>query len=568
MSPLARPPALRPATPPARETPRVAPKAPVRVERWRETATIFLSAFAVYLAVGVYTTVDLHVVIGDAESRLAHAFFVWWNEPQKLASIGFYWPPLQSLVLLPAAAVRPLATSLVALPLTSACFGAALVVTLDRALGLPRLDRPVRWLILAAFALNPLVLFYAANGMAEIVYLFFLTVALTLFVRWLIEPRWSDLPLIGLAFGLGVLARYEVGLWLPLVVLAALVLLAQGRARAARLEATALVLVVPGIYAVLTWTFIDWTITGQPLGFLGRGLPGGEFATEPLAGLLGESLLVTFLVFPPTLLLAAILVGVWLRRRELAALILAAALLLNLLTTIALLIRFREPFFLQHRYNLRATPIVIVALAWLLTQVPPERRRAAGLAAAAVIALAIPVTGVTMLTYPQALGSAPAGTTIRKSTGAEGGFLEALLLGEDQDPAANPDASPADRATSIADQRDMARYISANVSGRNAVLTDDSRTFGVMLMDGHPERYLDRIDQGDEYWFRVLRDPVGRVDYFLVQSGATRARDLAFFDAVVDAYPGLAGGGSPPPFLRRVYANPTYALYRVAKPSS
>ena len=55
----------------------------------------------------------------DGEARLAHAFFALWNQPAKLAAIGTYWPPLETLALLPFAAIRPLATSLVALPLSS-----------------------------------------------------------------------------------------------------------------------------------------------------------------------------------------------------------------------------------------------------------------------------------------------------------------------------------------------------------------------------------------------------------------------------------------------------------------
>ena len=70
---------------------------------------------------------------------------------------------------LPLAAIKPLATSLVALPLTSAVFGGLLLVVIERLLGLTGLSRPRRYALVAAFGANPMIAFYASNGMAEIV---------------------------------------------------------------------------------------------------------------------------------------------------------------------------------------------------------------------------------------------------------------------------------------------------------------------------------------------------------------------------------------------------------------
>jgi hypothetical protein len=109
----------------------------------------------------------------------------------------------------------------------------------------------------------------------------------------------------------------------------------------------------------------------------------------------------------------------------------------------------------------------------------------------------------------------------------------------------------------------MANWIRAHIHGHDVVLTDDARTYGVMLADGHPDRYFDRIDRGDKKWLTAVRHPVGRVRYVLVEANATRARDVVFFDRIVARYPELATGKQLPPIFQAVHRNATYALYRV-----
>src|SRR4051812_9963151 len=125
-----------------------------------ETALIFLIFFGIYFAVGYKVVVEQHLVNFDALARLAHAFFVWFNSPPKLAAVGFVWPPFQTLVFLPFAAIKPLATSLAALPAMSAFFMALTMTVLNRAGVLVHMRWFMRYPIIAAFALNPMILFY------------------------------------------------------------------------------------------------------------------------------------------------------------------------------------------------------------------------------------------------------------------------------------------------------------------------------------------------------------------------------------------------------------------------
>jgi hypothetical protein len=107
------------------------------------------------------------------------------------------------------------------------------------------------------------------------------------------------------------------------------------------------------------------------------------------------------------------------------------------------------------------------------------------------------------------------------------------------------------------DERAMARYIHRHVHGSNSILTDDAASFAVILFDGRPEVYLDRIDVGDSAWNRVLDRPWGNVRYLL-----TSPRSVAGgSDLATRHYPGLLH--STTPGFTRVYGNARYTLFRV-----
>lgn len=545
MSPLVtRPPSLGGELLVERFRPTVAPRDERALVGAREPLTIFGLAFAFYAVVGLYTTLGLDLVLGDAQSRLAHAYFVLWNDPAKLTAIGFYWPPLQTLVLLPFAAIKPLATSLAALPLTSAVFAAGTLVVLDRALALAEIDRAIRWALLAAFGLNPMIVYFASNGMAESLYLFFLTAGVSLFVRWAVDPRWHHLPIAGLAFAFGILSRYEVALWLPLIIAGVIAVQLRRREASAKIEAAIIGIAIPAVYGILVWTFVTWSITGDPTAYLAVASRPELARAGTATGLTLQAIAIHLALFPPAPILAAILLVLGVARRSAVALVLGSALMVNVVGTTAFLVRTLENVPLLLRYNMRSMPLSIVALAWLLTQVPPRRRRTAALTAATALLLAIPATAATMRTARYQLG--------------ESAFLEGIRTGENQNGRPGPRGPGLDVET----QQEMAQWIRTHVPGKNVILADDSQAFGVMLQDGHPERYLDRVDVSDARWTAIRDNPVGRVRYMLIQRGATRGGDPVFFDRILDAYPGL-GVGRPPAFARLVHANGSFVLYRI-----
>jgi hypothetical protein len=64
------------------------------------------------------------------------------------------------------------------------------------------------------------------------------------------------------------------------------------------------------------------------------------------------------------------------------------------------------------------------------------------------------------------------------------------------------------------------------------VLTDNSRTFGVIDLTGEPELFFDRVDEGDDRWEAVLDSPYGQVQYMLIERS----------DLISDRYPGIEDG--------------------------
>jgi hypothetical protein len=240
--------------------------------------------------------------------------------------------------------VQELATSLAALPLMSATFAAILLVVLNSTLAWAGVTRPFRWLLLVAFGLNPMIFAYATNGMGEIVYLTFLTYALYVFLRWVERPRWQLLAVLGVAFALGVLSRYEIGFWFPLVAAGVVVILVKRRENGDRIEASLLALTTPLVYALTLWTFVAWTILGDPFGWLTILIPKTRGEIEQV-GLVGMGEAVTsiaseqFGLFPLAFLLIPLLLFVAWRRRSVAGFVLAGALLVNFASSFAILAR-------------------------------------------------------------------------------------------------------------------------------------------------------------------------------------------------------------------------------------
>ena len=172
-----------------------------------------LTCVAVYLTVAALLDFRYLVFPGDANARMANGFYVLYSNDPHLGSIGFIWNPLQSVLdmvplafkgLWPALSANDFAASLVSV----LCMTGA-VWQLRAALAEWGVSRLPRLIIVAAFAFNPMILFYAGNGMSEGLYLFTLVATCRYLARWLQRDDVKSLAYAATALGLCYLTRIE-----------------------------------------------------------------------------------------------------------------------------------------------------------------------------------------------------------------------------------------------------------------------------------------------------------------------------------------------------------------------
>jgi len=144
---------------------------------------------------------------------MANGFYILYSRDRHLAAVGFVWTPLQSLAdmvfllgnhLWPALSHNNMAGSLV-----SALAMAGAVYQIRSALrewGVTRLPSLV---LTAFFALNPMILFYAGNGMSEGLFLFTLAAATRYLLRWMHRGDLRSLAYAAVALAFCYLTRNE-----------------------------------------------------------------------------------------------------------------------------------------------------------------------------------------------------------------------------------------------------------------------------------------------------------------------------------------------------------------------
>src|SRR5215471_835428 len=166
-----------------------------RTARW----LIFGLPLALYLAVGVLLAFHYDSFNGDAQARVANAYYVLFSRDPHVAAIGFVWNPLPSLSVLPLLSLKtlwpPLATRAFAGNIMSALFMAGAVYQIDAMLRDLKLNVGVRYALVAIFAFNPMIVYYGANAMSEGIFIFFLVVATRYLARWMVDNRTISLSI-------------------------------------------------------------------------------------------------------------------------------------------------------------------------------------------------------------------------------------------------------------------------------------------------------------------------------------------------------------------------------------
>jgi hypothetical protein len=487
-----------------------------------EGLVLFLVAAAVYFWVGYQTVVQDGVVVFDALDRLTRAYMVWHNQPPKLAAIGFVFPPLTTMVFLPFTIVKPLATSLVALPLTSAIFGGSMVVGMNRLFARCSMPGLQRWLLLAVFALNPMIVFYAGNGMSEVAYLALLTFSLYCFASWVLTTQPRFLVAAALTFSLLVLLRYSFGIWA--IVIAVLIAIGLGRrgAQSDETEGTLVTFLAPLVYALGVWILFNWLIVGDPLRWLSSS---GAFAVNaPQSGIAthvstSEVLLrsgeLTLGVFALGIVVVPALVMTAISKRDEMSWWLAALALVGVVVMGAGALLSQDFNELAMRNALPVLIVCVAGVAWLYRVLPGMRTI---IWLGGLVGLVVTGVGswIAMSHYPY--------------QSQEQAFVRAVSTGVDQ---AGRNSIGGFRVGTRSEEQ-MAAYINANIQGRSTILADNAQTFGVIVLTGRPEAFFDRVDKGDATFRDVVARPFGRVTHMLLAKQVSG-------DLVRRRYPTAAG---------------------------
>jgi hypothetical protein len=340
------------------------------VVKWWPLA-LALVALGVYVAVGYYLLYSVHYAIGDALVRAGDARAVLFSRDPHLAAWGFVWFPGPVVLELPFMLVAsPLDHAAFAGPLTTAACGAATVLVLVRLFRRLGLSEPVVGGLTLTYCLNPVVIFYCANGMSEASFYLAASVFLLGIVQWYSDGGPRSLIVMSLGLGATMAIREEAVFLVPLVG----VLVGLGERGWARKAKLATLVALPGLFVFALWTFANWLIMGNPLFWFesGSGLPPADAPWLPkhasLASASGYSLGYLWGFVPALFLVVPLLVLVVRTRRcrwELTAILGATAVIPGLVT---LLVASRQTWG-DPRYYATTTIYATVLLAYAAREV-------------------------------------------------------------------------------------------------------------------------------------------------------------------------------------------------------
>ena len=508
----------------------------------REALLVFCGFGLLYLLVGLWVVGQLNVVNVTGLERLAHASMAWYGDPPKLAAVGFETAPVGTLLLAPFALISGLVTSAVALPLAAAPCAAGALVFVDRTLALGSVERGPRLLLVALVGLNPMFAYYATNGSGDAAALLFAAIGLFCLIRWGSRDSPRYLVGAGLAFAIGALTSYELIFW---GILAAFVvsgvLTTAGRNRS-EVEGSVIAFLAPLMYALGTWILLNAVILGDPFAWISRG--DGAVAINALAGPrppfeLGTAFadaLSAQLIFPVALAALPLLL---LYARDAIGLGLASLVVAGVAYPIVAAAVAGYADAVELRSALPAVVAGVAGIAWVHLRAPEHRRFIRAVAVVGAVA-ALPLAWTQMNSFP--------------NQDLEQAFARAISSGDDQEGRASEGGLQA----GIAPEREMADFIAARDIGAGRILTDESRTFGVIALTGTPELFLDRAAVGADEWDEIAAAPGEAADYALVaRTGG---------DGILAAYPGADEGSSEA--FAPVVANDRYALLQVVDPAA
>ncbi|CAN5677875.1 hypothetical protein BH11ACT8_BH11ACT8_14000 [soil metagenome] len=514
-------------------------KRPVDIERrWWESSAIFAFFTIAYSLLGFWLVTQMHVVGFETLDRFDRGLMIFHNEPPKLSSVGFDYPPLSVVLVAPFTIVPALARSLIVVPIVSAIFAGLTMMFINTMMRRAQIIFPLRLAVLATLGLNPLVLMYASIGARNFMWLAFVVAALGSLFAWYVTADIRFVMISGLAFAVAALTGYGSLMWFLISLIMFGAILSRLGADGKEIEGTTVGFAAPTVYVIALWSAFNLILLFRPLAWL-----TDSSDTASSGGLAGFSFLeivratVELVVFgaPIAIVVLPALVFNGIARRNGFALWLGLMLFASIIAPgVAVALRLTDSPMLMAN----ALPILLVSVVgaiWLARSSLTSGVLVAGATAVGLL-LSAPWTFAAMTDF--------------KHQGIERAFPDAITTGNDQDGSAAVDGS----VVGYSNERDMADYVLANITSRNAILTDNSQTYAVMLLTGKPAIFFDRVDQSDGPWRRAATDPASHVDYLLLSVDTST-------DLLSKLYPEAAAGNDP--VLSVAHSNRRYTLVKV-----
>ncbi|WP_037187280.1 glycosyltransferase family 39 protein [Rhodococcus sp. UNC23MFCrub1.1] len=538
---------------------------------------MFSALSAAYFAIGAVLSLRFGLMMGDALSRTYAAQAVLHSRDPHVAAIGFVFTPVTALLQLPLVAFSDLLPAITRWNLSavavSALFMAGAVlqirgICVDRGLGRIQTSS-----LTAVFAINPMIVFYAANGMSEAVFLFFLCWTVRRLVRWISTDDVHELLVAGIALALAYLTRYDAvaaiaaAAGLVFTVTALRRGWAHRKVMLRRAVLDAVLVAGPGLIAFLGWATTSWLITGEAFAQFSSAYgntailaQSGGGTDDPVGNT--ASVLTALLALGPAIpLLLPSVAGLSWRRRD--AEFLVAPILFGAVLAFQALTYITGSTFGFLRFFIAAIPLAAVGCAQVLSARGTITARRPGEYARDRIGPAAPRDRTTFRrvvaagTVAVSLVSLPLTTYV---------FLQPSLspqqyaVGHLLD--RNPPAQAQQIIASFSTERAIADYLDAQNLPDGSVLTDSVYGFAVVAASARPRQF---IVPSDEDFTTVLNDPADAgVQLMLTVPNTGRGES----DALNRRYPTIWDNGAQIGLLDVEVPNdgadqPTWRIYRV-----
>lgn len=509
-----------------------------------EASALAVSLLACGLAVLLVGV--LHLASPEALGRTARLATLWDGYDRTLIAFGYDRPPLLSALATPFAAFPALREHGLAGAMGSAVAAGAGVLAAAGVTRRAGMHRAAAIIFIAAFALNPLLLFSAATGQPEALLAALLLVSLGQFAAWLHRESIAAIIGSGVALGLAFWVRYDVILLAP-VMAWLLHWTGKHRQRADESESAssqAFAFLTPIVFLVGLWTLLDWFPAGDPGRYLtvARDLAALGSDSQPLldrmASLKGNPLGAISWTYgwsaaigPLSVFAAAALLAAGVKGRDRASVALGVACFALPLPAAMSVVGGGQP--LAAHLILAVVPVFVAAAfreQRMTDGVVPEAEaaphRRTQTATALLLLLGSLLSAAVIPFFPA--GERP---------GADA--IDAVTQGA-------PRAASEDVAAVAAWIREHAQP--------GDVLADSNRHAEVMLATGRPRLFRTDADRGEE---ATLFDPSGLAGYILVR----RPLESAGEGRMERSTPALFAEGRPS--LSLAFEAGDYRLYRV-----